>query len=210
MLENIYSRWELLTNGIGYQNQSEQHKARRASSEDSCKPNSKTKIGRKQGREQFWYQRKVKKSNDRWKATMTLRRWIPVLWWSTTMEPGRVRHPSTWRTGLIATCIMNLLTPEVKVLGCGSAAHQAPQHQRCRCSLLLHLKLSTDFICQNPGLGNTILDCPIGGRVQAAQCMSGPCVYIVVCRVRGHGKFMFRASLKSCTYSQKSWEHYCQ
>jgi hypothetical protein len=60
MLENIYSRWELLTNGIGYQNQSEQHKARRASSEDSCKPNSKTKIGRKQGREQFWYQRKQK------------------------------------------------------------------------------------------------------------------------------------------------------
>jgi hypothetical protein len=24
----------------------------------------------------------------------------------TTMEPGRVRHPSTWKTGLIATCIM--------------------------------------------------------------------------------------------------------
>jgi hypothetical protein len=24
----------------------------------------------------------------------------------TTMGPGRVRHPSTWRTGLIATCIM--------------------------------------------------------------------------------------------------------
>ena len=44
--------------------------------------------------------------------------------------------------------IMYVLTPEVKVLGCGGAAHQAPQHQRCRGSLLLHLKLPkmSDFI----------------------------------------------------------------
>jgi hypothetical protein len=32
-----------LTYGIGYQNHSEQHRARRPSSEDSCQPNSKTK-----------------------------------------------------------------------------------------------------------------------------------------------------------------------
>ncbi len=51
MLENIHSRWELLTNGIGYQSQSEQHRARRPSSEGSCKPNSRRKIGRKQGQE---------------------------------------------------------------------------------------------------------------------------------------------------------------
>ncbi len=69
MLENIRWRWELLTNGVGYQSQSEQHRVRRPSSEDSCKPNSKTKIGRKQGQEQFWYQRKQKKTNYRWKAT---------------------------------------------------------------------------------------------------------------------------------------------
>ncbi len=37
---------------------------RRPSSEDSCKPNSKTKIGRKQGREQFIYKRKQK---DQWR-----------------------------------------------------------------------------------------------------------------------------------------------
>jgi hypothetical protein len=50
----------MLTNGISYQNQSEMHTARRPSSEDSFKPNSKTKIGRKQGREQFLHQRKQK------------------------------------------------------------------------------------------------------------------------------------------------------
>ncbi len=80
-------------------------KARRPWSEDSCKPNSKTKIGRKQGREQFWYKRKQK---EQWQVeshndpTEMSTAW----WWPTTMEPGRVRHPSTWRTGLIATCIM--------------------------------------------------------------------------------------------------------
>jgi hypothetical protein len=44
----------------GYQSQSEQYRARRLSSEDSCKPNSRRKIGRKQGQEKFWYQRKQK------------------------------------------------------------------------------------------------------------------------------------------------------
>ncbi len=37
--------------------------------------------------------------------------WIPVLCWPTgaTMEPGcvRYRYTSTWRNGLIATCIIN-------------------------------------------------------------------------------------------------------
>ncbi len=106
MLENIRSRWELLTNGIGYPNQSEQHRARRPSSEDSCKPNSKNKGGKKARTGTVLIPMKSKRIHDRWKVTMTPRRWIPVWWWPTTMEPGLGRHPSTRKTGLFATCIL--------------------------------------------------------------------------------------------------------
>jgi hypothetical protein len=46
------------------------------------------------------------KYNDRWKATKTHRPDYQTAGGGPQMEPTSVRHPSTWRTGLIATCIM--------------------------------------------------------------------------------------------------------
>ncbi len=63
------------------------------SSEDSCKPNSKTRIGRKQGREQFWYQRKQKEQmtgkKPQWPCGDEYQ-YVEGL--GTTMEPGRFWH----------------------------------------------------------------------------------------------------------------------
>jgi hypothetical protein len=44
---------------------------------------------------------RAKHQHHRWKAEWTYR-WEPARWWPTTQMPGRVRNPSTWRTGHIA------------------------------------------------------------------------------------------------------------
>ncbi len=82
---------------------------------------SRRKIGRKQGQEQFWYQRKqkelwqVENHNDPTEMITSM----------TIVETRSVRHPSTWRTGLIASCIMyvSLRLPECRWrrLSAGSA-----------------------------------------------------------------------------------------
>jgi hypothetical protein len=49
----------------------------------------------------------LEKTSNRWKAEW-IHRDAPARWWPTTQMPGRVRNPSTWKNGHIATSNKNI------------------------------------------------------------------------------------------------------